>query len=51
MAPYHLDAITVMDIDVKETSPDVGSAVAIGDNSPFTIADIKNEDPHINDGD
>jgi hypothetical protein len=52
MAPDCLDAITVMDIENKETSTDVGSGVAIGDNSPFTIADnapIVN--PHINDGD
>jgi hypothetical protein len=39
MTPDRLDAITVMDIEIKETSPDVGSAVAIGDNSPFAIAD------------
>jgi hypothetical protein len=51
MATDRLDAITVMDIEIKETSPDVGSAVAISDNSPFAIADTKNEDPHINDGD
>jgi hypothetical protein len=51
MAPDRLDAITVRDIKIKETSPDAGSDVAIGDNSPFTIADTKNEDPHINVGD
>jgi hypothetical protein len=41
MTPDRLDAITVMDIEIKETSSDVGSAVAIGDNSPFAIADKK----------
>jgi hypothetical protein len=52
MAPDRLDAITVMDIENKETSTDVGSGVPIGNNSPFAIADnapIIN--PHINDGD
>jgi hypothetical protein len=50
MAPDRIDAITVMDIENKETSANVGSGVAIGNNSPFTIADnapIIN--PHIND--
>jgi hypothetical protein len=47
MASYRLDAITVIDTEIKETSPDVGTSVAIGDNSPFAIADTKNEDPHI----
>jgi hypothetical protein len=66
MAPDRLDAITDMDIENKETSTDVGSGVAIGDNSPFGVADTKNEEmvdtdnvfnvgpivnPHINDGD
>jgi hypothetical protein len=51
MAPDRLDAITVMDIEIKERSPNIGSAVAICDNSPFAIADTKNEDPHINDDD
>jgi hypothetical protein len=39
MIPDRLDAITVMDMEIEETLPDVGSAVAIGDNSPFAIAD------------
>jgi hypothetical protein len=62
MTPDRLDAITVMDIENKETSTDVSSGVAIGDNSPFAIADTKNEEivdvdntpivnPHLNDGD
>jgi hypothetical protein len=50
MAPDRLDAITVTDMQIEETSPDVASAVAIGDNSPFAIADKTNEIPHINDG-
>jgi hypothetical protein len=51
MTPYRLDAITVMDMEIEKTPPTVGSAVAIGDNSPFAIANKKNENPHINDGD
>jgi hypothetical protein len=39
MTPDRLDAITVMDPQIEETSPDVASAVAIGDNLPFAIAD------------
>jgi hypothetical protein len=35
---------------VEETSPNVASAVAIGDNSPFAIVYKTNENPHINDG-
>jgi hypothetical protein len=38
MTPDRLDAITVMDMQIEETSPDVASAVAIGDNSSFAIA-------------
>jgi hypothetical protein len=41
MTPDRLDAITVMDTEIEETSPDVGFAVAIGHNSPFAIADKK----------
>jgi hypothetical protein len=48
--PDHLDAITVMDPQIDETSPDVASAVAIGDNSPFAIAAKPNENPHTSDG-
>jgi hypothetical protein len=48
MTPDRLDAITVMDIE--ETSRDVASAMAIGDNLPFAIADKPNENPHTNDG-
>jgi hypothetical protein len=63
---HRLDAITDMDIENKETSTDVGSGAAIGENSPFTIADTKTEEmvdtdnvlnvgpivnPHINNGD
>jgi hypothetical protein len=66
MAPDRLDAITDMDIENKETSTDVGSGVAIGNNSPFTIVNTKTGEmvdtytvlnvgptvnPHINDGD
>jgi hypothetical protein len=50
MTPDRLDAITVMDTQIEETSPDVASAVAIGDNAPFAIADKTNENPHNNDG-
>jgi hypothetical protein len=50
MTQDRLDAITVMDPQIDETSPDVASAVAIGDNSPFDIADKPNENPHTNDG-
>jgi hypothetical protein len=50
MTPDHLDAITVMDPQIDETSPDVASAVAIGDNSPFAIAANQNENPHTSDG-
>jgi hypothetical protein len=50
MTPDRLGAITVMDMQIEETSPDVASAVAIGDNSPFAIADKTNENPPINDG-
>jgi hypothetical protein len=50
MTPNRLDAITVMDAQIEETSPDVASAVAIGDNSPFAIADKTNENPHNNYG-
>jgi hypothetical protein len=50
MTPDRLDAITVMDMQMEETSPNVASAVVIGDNSPFAIADKTNENPHINDG-
>jgi hypothetical protein len=39
MTPDRLDAITVMDMQIEETSPDVASSVAIGENSPFAIAD------------
>jgi hypothetical protein len=50
MTPDRLDAITVMDPQIEETSSDVASAVAIGDNSRFAIADKTNENPHTNDG-
>jgi hypothetical protein len=50
MKPDSLDAITVMDPPIDETSPDVASAVAIGDNSPFAIAPNPNENPHTSDG-
>jgi hypothetical protein len=50
MTQDRLDAITVMDMQIEETSPDVASAVAIGDKSPFDIADKKNENSHIKDG-
>jgi hypothetical protein len=50
MTPDRLNAITVMDTQIEETSPDVASAVSIGDNSPFAIADKTNENPHNNDG-
>jgi hypothetical protein len=50
MTPDRLDAITVMDMQIEETSPDVASAVEIGENSPFAIANKINENPHINDG-
>jgi hypothetical protein len=39
-----------MDPQIDETSPDVASAVAIGDNSPFAIAAKPNENPHTSDG-
>jgi hypothetical protein len=42
MTPDRLAAITVMDTQIEETSPDVASAVAIGDNSPSAIADKTN---------
>jgi hypothetical protein len=50
MTPDRLDAITVMDTQIEKTSPDVASAVAIGDNSPFDIDDKTNENTHNNDG-
>jgi hypothetical protein len=50
MKPDRLDAITVMDPQIDETSPDVASAVAIGDNSPFAIAANQNENAHTSDG-
>jgi hypothetical protein len=50
MKPDRLDAIMVMDPQIDETSPDVASAVAIGDNSPFAIAANPNENPHTSDG-
>jgi hypothetical protein len=50
MKPDRLDAITVMEPEIDETSPDVASAVAIGDNSPFAIAANQNENPHTSDG-
>jgi hypothetical protein len=50
MKPDRLDAITVMDPQIDETSPDVASAVAIGDNLPFAIAANQNENPHNSDG-
>jgi hypothetical protein len=50
MKPDRLDATTVMELEIDETSPDVASAVAIGDNSPFAIAANENENPHTSDG-
>jgi hypothetical protein len=50
MKPDRLDAITVMESQNDETSPDVASAVAIGDNSPFPIAANQNENPRTSDG-
>jgi hypothetical protein len=50
MKPDRLDAITVMDPQIDETSPDVASAVAIGDNSPFAIAANQNKNPRTSDG-
>jgi hypothetical protein len=50
MKPDRLDAITVMDPQINKTSPDVASAVAIGDNSPFAIAANPNENTHTSDG-
>jgi hypothetical protein len=50
MKPDRLDAITVMEPQIDETSPDVASAVAIGDNSPFAIAANQNENPRTSDG-
>jgi hypothetical protein len=50
MTPDRITAITVMDMQIEKTSPDVASAMAIGDNSPFAIANKTNENPHINDG-
>jgi hypothetical protein len=42
MKPDRIDAITVMEPQNDETSPDAASAVAIGDNSPFAIAANQN---------
>jgi hypothetical protein len=50
MQPDRLDAITVMEPKNDETSPNVASAVAIGDNSPFAIAANQNESPCTSDG-
>jgi hypothetical protein len=50
MKPDRLDAITVMEPQIDETSPDVASAVAIGDNSPFASASNQNENPRTSDG-
>jgi hypothetical protein len=50
MQPDCLDAITVMEPKNDETSSDVASAVAIGDNSPFAIAANQNENPCTSDG-
>jgi hypothetical protein len=50
MKPDRLDAITVMEPQNNETSPDVASAVAIGDNAPFAIAANQNESPRTSDG-
>jgi hypothetical protein len=49
MQPDRLDAITVMEPKNDETSPDVASAVAIGDNSPFAIAAYQHENPCTSD--
>jgi hypothetical protein len=50
MKPDRLDAITVMEPQNDETSPNVVSAVAIGDNSPFAIAANQNQNPCTSDG-
>jgi hypothetical protein len=50
MTQDHFDAIKATDMQIEERSPGVGSAMAIGDNSPFVIVDKTNENPHNNDG-